>query len=122
MSFIREGGRQVQKRFAEVLRLFWEGLLFEYLRSVGCPLRDAEHDPRHFVTRYWRRSLLDPSLRPGFVPFYLTRGVGLVYRWQRAVGLKGKSSKIMTVCPLIFDSESRRFVDIVHDATTILVR
>lgn len=79
MYFIREGGRQVEKRFAEVLRLFWEGLLFEYLRSVGCPLRDTEHDPRHFVTRYWRRSKLDPSVRPGFVPFYLTREVGLVY-------------------------------------------
>lgn len=75
MQLIRDGGRQVEKKFAEVLKLFWEGLLFEYLRSVGHPLRDTEHDPRHFITRYWRRSMLDPSVRPGFVPFYLKREV-----------------------------------------------
>lgn len=75
MSYIREAGQGVEKRFAEVMRLFWEGLLFEYLRSVGCPLRDAERDPRTFVTRYWRRSTLEPSVRPGFVPFYLKREV-----------------------------------------------
>lgn len=75
MAFIRDGGRQVGKRFADVLKLFWEGLLFEYLRSMGCPLRDGERDPRHFIMRYWRRSLLDPSVRPGFVPFYLKREV-----------------------------------------------
>eukprot|EP00904_Undaria_pinnatifida_P001506 jgi/Undpi1/11356/HiC_scaffold_30.g13653.m1 len=73
MAFIRDGGRQVGKRFADVLKLFWEGLLFEYLRSEGCPLRHGEHDPRHFIMRYWRRSLLDPSIRTGFVPFYLKR-------------------------------------------------
>lgn len=75
MAFIRDGGRQVGKRFADVLKLFWEGLLFEYLRSEGCPLRDGERDPRHFIMQYWRRSLLDPSVSPGFVPFYLKREV-----------------------------------------------
>lgn len=75
MEFIRGGGRQAEKKFSEVLRLFWEGLLFEYLRSVGCPLRNAELDPRHLVMRYWRRRMLDPSVRPGFVPFYLKREV-----------------------------------------------
>lgn len=77
MIFIRNGGRKVEERFSEVLRLFWEGLLFEYLRSVGCPLRDVEQDPRHLVTRHWRRSLLDPSVRPGFVPYYLKREVNV---------------------------------------------
>ncbi|CAM9515346.1 unnamed protein product, partial [Discosporangium mesarthrocarpum] len=75
MAYIREGGRQADKRYGEVLKLFWEGLLYEYLRSVGCPLRNAEHDPRHYVMRYWRRSLLDPNVRAGFVPFYLERKV-----------------------------------------------
>ncbi|CAN0171507.1 unnamed protein product [Ectocarpus sp. 12 AP-2014] len=75
MNYIREGGRHVGKRFADVLKFCWEGLLFEYLRTVGCPLRDREHDPRHFVMRYWRRSMLDPSVRPGFVPFYAKREV-----------------------------------------------
>lgn len=75
MSYIREGGRQVEKKFADVLKFCWEGLLFEYLRTVGCPLRDREHDPRHFVMRYWRRSMLDPSVKPGFVPFYAKREV-----------------------------------------------
>ncbi|CAM9881698.1 unnamed protein product [Ectocarpus fasciculatus] len=75
MNYIREGGRQAGKRFADVLKFCWEGLLFEYLRTVGCPLRDREHDPRHFVMRYWRRSMLDPSVRPGFVPFYAKREV-----------------------------------------------
>ncbi|CAN0151118.1 unnamed protein product [Ectocarpus sp. 8 AP-2014] len=75
MNYIREGGRHVGKRFADVLKFCWEGLLFEYLRTVGCPLRDREHDPRHFVMQYWRRSMLDPSVRPGFVPFYAKREV-----------------------------------------------
>lgn len=75
MAYIREGGRQVEKKFADVLKFCWEGLLYEYLRSVGCPLRDREHDPRHFVMRYWRRSMLDPTVQPGFVPYYAKREV-----------------------------------------------
>ncbi|CAM9488911.1 unnamed protein product [Choristocarpus tenellus] len=75
MYYIRDGSHQADRRFAEVLKLFWEGLLYEYLRSVGCPLRDSELDPRHFVMRYWRRSMLNPSIRAGFVPFYLNREV-----------------------------------------------
>lgn len=75
MKYIREGGRNVEKKFADVLKFCWEGLLFEYLRTVGCPLRSREHDPRHFVTRYWRRSMLDPRVQPGFVPFYAKREV-----------------------------------------------
>ncbi len=75
MKYIRDGGRQVEKKFADVLKFCWEGLLYEYLRRVGCPLRDREHDPRHFVMRYWRRSMLDPSVQPGFVPFYAKREV-----------------------------------------------
>lgn len=81
MKYIRDGARQVEKKFADVLKFCWEGLLFEYLRTVGCPLRDREHDPRHFVMRYWRRSMLDPSVRPGFVPFYAKREV----REQRSI-------------------------------------
>jgi hypothetical protein len=46
---------QAEKRFAEVLRLVWEGLLIEYLRAVGCPLRTLEKDPCAYVLRYWRR-------------------------------------------------------------------
>ncbi|CAM9411298.1 unnamed protein product [Scytosiphon promiscuus] len=75
MRYIREGGRNVEKKFADVLKFCWEGLLFEYLRAVGCPLRNREHDPRHFVMRYWRRSLLDPRVQPGFVPFYAKREI-----------------------------------------------
>eukprot|EP00903_Cladosiphon_okamuranus_P010866 g10263.t1 len=75
MAYIREGGRQVEKKFAYVLKFCWEGLLYEYLRTVGCPLRDREHDPRHFVMRYWRRSMLDPSVKPGFVPYYAKREI-----------------------------------------------
>lgn len=75
MKYIQDGGRQVEKKFAHVLKFCWEGLLYEYLRTVGCPLRDREHDPRHFVMRYWRRSMLDPSVQPGFVPFYAKREV-----------------------------------------------
>lgn len=65
----------MEKKFAEVLKFCWEALLYEYLRTVGCPLRDREHDPRHFVMRYWRRSMLDPSVKPGFVPYYAKREV-----------------------------------------------
>ena len=65
----------MEKKFADVLKFCWEGLLYEYLRRVGCPLRDRELDPRHFVMRYWRRSMLDPSVQPGFVPFYAKREV-----------------------------------------------
>ena len=77
MEAIRKSGRQVRNKFSEVLRLFWEGLLYEYLRSVGCPLRDSELDPRDFVLRYWRRGELDPSVPQSFVPFYLQRQVSL---------------------------------------------
>lgn len=75
MAFIRDGDQQVEKRFAEVLRLIWEGVIFEYLRSVGCPIRDPAQDPRNLVIRYWRRSLLDPTIRAAFVPYYLKREV-----------------------------------------------
>ncbi|CAN0270833.1 unnamed protein product, partial [Phaeothamnion confervicola] len=45
----------------KVLRSVWEGILFEYLRAAGHPLRGVGLDPRHFVLRHWRRSLLEPG-------------------------------------------------------------
>ncbi|KAG5184343.1 hypothetical protein JKP88DRAFT_277114 [Tribonema minus] len=75
MHYIREGRHQAEQRFAEVLRFVWEGLLFEYLRSVGCPVFTAERDPRIYVLKYWRRSTTDPRGAASFVPYYLERRV-----------------------------------------------
>jgi hypothetical protein len=64
---------QAEKRCAEVLRFVWEGLLFEYLRCVGAPLRTQERDPRNCVVAHWRRSVTDPrgGGAASFVPYYL---------------------------------------------------
>jgi hypothetical protein len=77
LGYIRAGGRQsAEKRFAQVLRLTWEGLLFEYLRYVGHPLHSARTDPRLAVLRYWRRSTLAPGgAGANFVPYYLERQI-----------------------------------------------
>ncbi|CAM9176335.1 unnamed protein product, partial [Chrysoparadoxa australica] len=79
MEYIKLGRNgdkdQVERRFAEAVRLVWEGLLYEYLRSIGHPLRGVRQDPRHFVLRYWRRSQLDPTGKGSFVPMYLERRI-----------------------------------------------
>lgn len=75
MAYIREGKQQAELRFAEVLKLVWEGIMFEYLRSVGMPLKNSEMDPRVLVLRHWRRSVLDPKGVGSFVPYYLERRV-----------------------------------------------
>lgn len=74
MQYIRDGKRQAEKRFVEVVGLVWEGLLYEYLRAVGCPLK-MDKDPRAYTLRYWRRSVLDPMAVQPFVPYYLERRV-----------------------------------------------
>lgn len=45
-------------------------------------------------------------------------GGGFYLSLAESCRVKGKSSKMLTVCPLIFDNESRWFVNIIHDATT----
>eukprot|EP00636_Phaeomonas_parva_P001531 CAMPEP_0118875332 /NCGR_PEP_ID=MMETSP1163-20130328/16438_1 /TAXON_ID=124430 /ORGANISM="Phaeomonas parva, Strain CCMP2877" /LENGTH=287 /DNA_ID=CAMNT_0006810823 /DNA_START=144 /DNA_END=1004 /DNA_ORIENTATION=+ len=70
----KENGTHVERNYHEVLKVVWEGVLFEYLRSVGQPLHSNHLDPRTFVARYWKKRATDPKNRL-FVPYYTGREV-----------------------------------------------
>lgn len=60
-----------EKAYSDLLHLIWEGVLFEYLRAEGAPLRTANYDPRLFTLMLWRKQAQERregAFRPHFVP------------------------------------------------------
>jgi hypothetical protein len=60
-----------EKSYADVLHLMWEGVLFEYLRANGMPMRSVEHDPRVFTIIMWRKKATEQfggTFRPHYMP------------------------------------------------------
>jgi len=63
--------RNPEKAYSNFLHLVWEGILFEYLRSQGSPLKSGEHDPRVFTILFWRKRALQQqggTFRPHYMP------------------------------------------------------
>ena len=52
-----EGARHgsTEKAHMDCLAMMWDGILFEYLRAEGMPLRSARIDPRVFTLQLWRK-------------------------------------------------------------------
>jgi len=63
-----------EKAYSRLLHLMWEGILFEYLRSMGCPLKGAEVDPRPYTLSFWRQRA-QQSKAGTFAPHYVQRMV-----------------------------------------------
>ena len=60
----------------ECLATMWDGILYEYLRSEGQPLRSARIDPRVFTLQLWRRrAAFATGGGAVFRPHYLPRHV-----------------------------------------------
>ena len=64
-----------ERAHAEVLKLMWDGILYEYLRAVGQPLRTSASDPRAFVLQYWRKAAAKTGGAGAFRPHYVPRHV-----------------------------------------------
>jgi len=64
--------KPTEKDYINLMKMMWEGVMFEYLRSIGQPLRSCALDPREFIIRYWRRRITDPK-NMQFVPYYLVK-------------------------------------------------
>ena len=47
--------QQGEKSYTNLLSLIWEGIIIEYLRTVGRTIRSYTQDPRSFVMKYWKR-------------------------------------------------------------------
>jgi len=63
--------RNPEKAYSTVLNMIYEGILFEYLRTQGAPLRSAEHDPRVFCLLFWRNRAAEQygvTFRPHYMP------------------------------------------------------
>jgi hypothetical protein len=59
------------KAFKNLLMYMWEGILFEYLRTQGCPMKTAEQDPRSYTLMFWRNRALaqhNGTFRPHYMP------------------------------------------------------
>lgn len=64
------------KAHVKALELMWEGILFEYLRAEGQPLRESRVDPRAFVLQLWRkRATFAQGGAAAFRPHYMPRHV-----------------------------------------------
>ena len=60
----------------ECLETMWDGILYEYLRAEGQPLRSARVDPRVFTLQMWRRRAAFSQGGQGiFRPHYVPRMV-----------------------------------------------
>jgi len=60
-----------EKAYRTLLTYMWEGILFEYLRTQGCPMKTAEQDPRGYTLMYWRKRALEQhngTFRPNYMP------------------------------------------------------
>ena len=57
-----------------MLHLIWEGILYEYLRASGMPLRTADNDPRIFTLQLWRKQA-QQMREKAFKPHYIPRNV-----------------------------------------------
>mmetsp|Transcript_21849 Transcript_21849/g.74059 ORF Transcript_21849/g.74059 Transcript_21849/m.74059 type:complete len:605 (+) Transcript_21849:229-2043(+) len=73
------------------LQVVWDGILFEYLRSEGQPVRSARVDPRTFVLALWRQRAFSASGGAGdFRPMYVPRHVASrLAQPARAADLEG---------------------------------
>ncbi|KAK7254140.1 poly(A)-specific ribonuclease [Aureococcus anophagefferens] len=88
-----EGARHgsTEKAHMDCLAMMWDGILFEYLRAEGMPLRSARIDPRVFTLQLWRKRAAFNSggnvvFRPHYVPRHIRRrGKGA----PRAADLEG---------------------------------
>jgi hypothetical protein len=63
-----------EKSYSEVLHLMWEGILFEYLRANGMPMKTVEHDPRVFTILMWRKKAMEQfggTFRPHYMPRHI---------------------------------------------------
>jgi len=63
-----------EKAYSALLHLMWEGILFEYLRAMGQPLKSAELDPRVYTLLFWRKRALEQH-EGTFRPHYVQRQV-----------------------------------------------
>ena len=60
-----------EKAYSDLLHLVWEGILYEYLRTSGFPLRSANNDPRVFTLQMWRKQAQEQraiAFKPMYVP------------------------------------------------------
>lgn len=63
-----------EKSYAEVLHFMWEGILFEYLRANGYPMKSVANDPRIFTIIMWRKKALEQfggAFRPHYIPKHI---------------------------------------------------
>ncbi|KAJ8611301.1 hypothetical protein CTAYLR_006601 [Chrysophaeum taylorii] len=76
MRYIDEEGMRLgstEKAHMRALDMMWDGILFEYLRVEGQPLRSARFNPRAFTLQLWRRRATFVGggatvFRPHYVP------------------------------------------------------
>jgi len=80
-----------ERAHMECLATMWDGILYEYLRAEGQPLRSARVDPRVFTLQMWRRRAAFSQGGQGvFRPHYVPRHVKLRdQKPPRAADLEG---------------------------------
>lgn len=94
MRHIAEEGARIGsslKAHAKALNLIWDGILFEYLRAEGQPLRTTRGiDPRAWTLQLWRRRASSAfGGSSAFQPFYLPRQLHHRSLQPRAADLEG---------------------------------
>lgn len=94
MRHIAEEGARIGsslKAHAKALNLIWDGILFEYLRAEGQPLRTARGiDPRAWTLQLWRKRASSAfGGSSAFRPFYLPRHLHKRDEQPRAADLEG---------------------------------
>ena len=80
-----------ERAHMECLETMWDGILYEYLRAEGQPLRSARVDPRVFTLQMWRRRAAFSQGGQGiFRPHYVPRMVRMRdQKPPRAADLEG---------------------------------
>lgn len=117
IDYCSEGNKLVEERLYGLLRVFWEGALFEYLRSIGHPMTTCFVDPKQTVLQIWREGGII-SIGEGFTPHFIAREVKKRYEWVQSSDITNRLNDLRARQENVKKAERKVISD--HDYTNII--
>lgn len=118
LAYASEKEELNEERIRHILNGMWEGVLWEYLHSIGHPVYSMLPDPKLTILKIWQEGgSLDPNNK-SFVPHFVAREVKKRNEWIQSEDITSRLNQLYLQQEVTKKTERQIVAD--HDYTNIL--